>query len=59
MQKNTYILSLLTAFFLVLILSGCGSKGALYQIPESEVVVTDKVKKDESQAVKPQPKKSD
>jgi len=58
MQKNSSILSLLTVFLLTIVLSGCGSKGALYQTPESEPVIVEQVD-EEQQATEAQPKKID
>jgi len=43
MQKTSSILSLLTTLLLGLALSACGSKGPLYQTPDSEPVAAEEV----------------
>ena len=58
MQKNSSILSLLTLFLLMLVLSACGSKGALYQTSETKPVMG-KQAHDAQEMTETQPKKID
>jgi len=58
MQKNSSILSLFTAFLLILGLSACGSKGPLYQTPDSEPVTVEQAQ-EKQETIDSQPKKND
>ena len=56
MYKTSSILSLVTAFMMTVVLSACGSKGALYQTPDVEPVIVEQTL-DAQKATKPQLKK--